>query len=490
MRRVRQRWPRLSATLLGLLLVAGVLAGTVSGAGPAGALAAASRSSKTTPPPLTNMLNGVSCYGRVDEACMAVGYYETAAGAARTLAEQLAGDRSRFALSNSPDPGPGDNQLDGVSCLSGTFCMAVGTSGDPGSATTLAEQWNGKRWTIVTTPDPGTGGDQLNGVTCLSTTDCVAVGGTASGLTLVESWDGTSWSVSPSPTPEAGGLLNSVSCSGASSCAAVGAQSTSPAATLGEEWNGTAWSIVTTPTEATYPSSLTSVSCPSSTYCVAVGDYFIYGDSEDYGALSDTWNGTTWTAPPGGGYGINAGVSCASTTSCGVVGTFIYGAPFANQTSAGTWNGGTSYDPTPPSPGTEDNGLNAVSCLEVAAKFTCTAVGYSQNSGEPQQTLVEAPTATNPDQWRVVDSADKVGAAAPTITELTPSSGAPGTKVTIRGTALAGATAVSFNGTAAVIVKKTAKAVTTKVPAAATTGTVQVTTDGGTATSSQVFTVP
>ena len=115
-------------------------------------------------------------------------------------------------------------------------------------------------------------------------------------------------------------------------------------------------------------------------------------------------------------------------------------------------------------------------------------MGLFQDSGAPEQTLVEAPSK-NPYQWEVVGSADKASPPAPTITKLTPSSGGPGKKVTIKGKALAGATAVSFDGTPTVIVKDSPTAITTKVPAGAATGPVQVTTGEGTATSSQVFTV-
>ena len=78
----------------------------------------------------------------------------------------------------------------------------------------------------------------------------------------------------------------------------------------------------------------------------------------------------------------------------------------------------------------------------------------------------------------------------PTITKVKPAKGALGTKVTIKGTHLSGATAVSFNGTTAKIKSDSVTSLTTKVPAGATTGPISVATSvGGTVTSSVVFKV-
>jgi plastocyanin len=80
-------------------------------------------------------------------------------------------------------------------------------------------------------------------------------------------------------------------------------------------------------------------------------------------------------------------------------------------------------------------------------------------------------------------------AAMPKISKFTPKSGPVGTKVTITGKNLALATAVTFNGTAAVITSDTATKIVVKVPAGATTGKIEVTDAGGTAMSASVFKV-
>ena len=71
----------------------------------------------------------------------------------------------------------------------------------------------------------------------------------------------------------------------------------------------------------------------------------------------------------------------------------------------------------------------------------------------------------------------------PTITSFSPSSGTPGTTVTITGTNLSGATKVTFNGKSGSISSDTASTIMAVVPVGATTGPIEVTAPGGSATS-------
>lgn len=77
---------------------------------------------------------------------------------------------------------------------------------------------------------------------------------------------------------------------------------------------------------------------------------------------------------------------------------------------------------------------------------------------------------------------------APTISSFTPTSAAQGTTVTIAGTNLSGATAVSFGGTAATSINVVSATSITAVVQSGATGTVSVTTPGGTGTSGSSFT--
>jgi len=81
--------------------------------------------------------------------------------------------------------------------------------------------------------------------------------------------------------------------------------------------------------------------------------------------------------------------------------------------------------------------------------------------------------------------------AAPSITSLSPASGAAGTPVTIAGTNFGtpqGSSTVSFNGTAAAVTSWTASSIVALVPVGATSGYVVVTV-GGVASNGSNFTV-
>jgi hypothetical protein len=83
------------------------------------------------------------------------------------------------------------------------------------------------------------------------------------------------------------------------------------------------------------------------------------------------------------------------------------------------------------------------------------------------------------------------GLAVPTLASISPTSGLVGTSVTLTGTNLTGATAVSFNGTpAATFSVVNSTTITTTVPTGATSGIVTVTTPSGTSGSNATFAVP
>jgi hypothetical protein len=76
----------------------------------------------------------------------------------------------------------------------------------------------------------------------------------------------------------------------------------------------------------------------------------------------------------------------------------------------------------------------------------------------------------------------------PLIVSFSPSNGPVGTVVVIAGSALTGATAVTFGGVAATFTVDSDNQITAIVPAGAVTGKIKVTTGGGSVTST-AFTV-
>ena len=77
----------------------------------------------------------------------------------------------------------------------------------------------------------------------------------------------------------------------------------------------------------------------------------------------------------------------------------------------------------------------------------------------------------------------------PAIKNFTPTSGAVGTSVIVTGTSLLNTSVVKFGGVAATFTANSDTQVTATVPSGAVTGKISITTPGGTATSSAVFTV-
>jgi hypothetical protein len=82
-------------------------------------------------------------------------------------------------------------------------------------------------------------------------------------------------------------------------------------------------------------------------------------------------------------------------------------------------------------------------------------------------------------------------AEAPTITSFSPASGPPGQTVSISGTNLLASPppTVTFGGVAATVTDDNSTEITTTVPSGAVTGHIEVTTPGGSATSSKKFRV-
>jgi hypothetical protein len=338
-------------------------------------------------------LDSVSCTS-ADE-CAAAGFYSNAAGNTVAVAERSS--RSGWRAYRVPEPAGGGFLL-GVSCPSATSCTAAGL-GYPASGgnSTMADTWDGMVWTAAVTPDPrGAARTALSAVSCTGPSSCTAVGD-SNGVTLAEAWrGGQRWTFEPGPAVN--GSLNSVSCVTARSCITVGS---SNGAALAEAWNGTAWTTVTVPEPAGAANvNLNSVSCPAANSCTAVGTYADSTGSEQI--LAEAWNGNTWsiesTSSPAGGTGIGLfSVSCSASAACVAVGDY-HDPTLGEQTLAESWNGSAwTIDPTV-SP-TNFSSLSSVSCVSATA---CTATGNASGS-----TLAEA---WNGSTWTVQPTPTPAGA--------------------------------------------------------------------------------
>jgi hypothetical protein len=370
-------------------------------------------------------LNGVSCVSA--RFCDAGGVFDTALTATdpRALAEAWNGHAWALQKVIRP-PGATTNTLSSVSCVSASFCMAVGGRGDTtGGGLTLVERWNGTRWRIQHTPNPTSQfapkGGGLFSVSCVSVSFCEAIGVGANG-TFAEKWDGTAWKLQTRPgfavSPQAvscsatdfcmavdgGGrvglwnglswsagpsvpgfqFVGSVSCPSATNCEVVGE---GPSGQNAAVWNGSTWSAQATPGGPSV--GLDAVSCAAANSCEAVGT--IAGQSFQLVTFAERWDGTAWTIqaipnPSGSQGSFLTAISCTSATFCAAVGNFQFGFLFNLHTLVEVWNGAAwSLRSSENRRNARDSSLSGVSC----AGQVCKAVGQSEDIGQIPATLIE-----------------------------------------------------------------------------------------------------
>ncbi len=373
----------------------------------------------TSSQPSTLSVNGVAC--ATSDFCVAVGRQ---GGPPVPVLMQWNG----VAWVSVTQPASLFSVLQSVSCVGPSFCVAVGFTGTSPTST-LIEQWNGSTWSIAA-PAPlpvGTQSAQFNGVSCVSSTFCIAVGTITiagfSASTLNEIWDGSTWTTTHPGADHPSSVSNqfsSVSCVSPSFCLAAGQQGPSPTPSpLVEEWNGSTWSLVTAATgPGTLGNRFASVSCAGVSFCVLVGSSTTPGTGPPSTTFVETWNGNTLAVTPSpnapsSNISSLSGVACFGPTSCSAVGAS--GSVFSPQTLALSWNGSSwSIVASPNGPGPTPAGANAVTCV---TDWACVAVGqYVTNPSlsENQPFAMTAPIARS--GYRFVASDGGVftyGAGAP-----------------------------------------------------------------------------
>jgi hypothetical protein len=344
-------------------------------------------------------LLGVSCASV--NVCIAVGQsWSNASNKSGTLAERW--DGRRWTIQHSLNPTqPEDSELLAVSCTSAGSCIAVGESFNSlnrTTAVTLAERWNGRKWTIQRTPNPRQPENgELHGISCASARACIAVGDSFNQdheATLAERWNGRRWTIQPTPnlSDSMFSELRGVSCPSVTVCTAVGFSDA--VGTLAERWNGGSWRIQPVPdvpyssgSGGSSVSGLAAVSCRSVRVCTAAGGRESDDSSSDPSGqnlwtLAERWDGRKWTiqhTPSPSGVDELFALSCASASTCTAVGSS------AGGTLAERWNGTKWTIQRTPSP-TNGGELNGVWC---ASASKCTAVGDHFNTALNYRTWAE-----------------------------------------------------------------------------------------------------
>jgi hypothetical protein len=301
-----------------------------------------------------NYLTWVSCTSA--SWCMAVGYYySTTAGANQTLSEIWNG--STWTLTQADQPNNlGSNQnnyLYSVSCVGANFCMAAGDYNSGSYYQSLTEESDngttGAPWTTVSNYSAAAQSTYLQGVSCVSATWCMAAGYYYNGAhnqTIAEAFTGSSFANASPVSPATDDQLQDISCLSAVNgqwCTAVGEDWASSAANqqnLTETWAGSGSSGTWTANQSANTSGnngLYGVSCaPASwtSFCIAVGWTNSGPQSNAVGLHSQPnppspgctcqpeilqWNGSTWSIIPAATTGTNdsdflIGVEAIATT--------------------------------------------------------------------------------------------------------------------------------------------------------------------------------
>jgi hypothetical protein len=329
MGRGRRDWTKLPAVLAVALVLTGLLSV------PAGARSAPTLLSSSVQgfPPSQDEPNGVSCTPR--GLCVVVTYggtvflvsgthdvKEIAAGLsltavscpAVTFCAAVGGSSDALVVRPAevrayPVTSAGFGSIvhwESVSCPSANFCMAGGgIIQGPHSGAGVVSTWNGHRWSVAKVMDPYLASEThsfIGSLSCTGPTFCVAADGNDRTL----QWNGAKWSF---PRQLNGPLVNdsfTVSCTSSTFCLALGQ---SPADVLA--WNGRAWSR-RSPSHFNTNAYALEISCVTPAFCVAV-------DDEGEAAA---WNGTRW----GPAQTVDANnyfnaISCSAAGECEAVGS-------------------------------------------------------------------------------------------------------------------------------------------------------------------------
>jgi hypothetical protein len=209
-----------------------------------------------TSTPVAN-LDAVSC--PTTSSCIVSGFYITSRGA---VAWADSFDGAHWKVLSIPQPqgsasGIWLDLVSGVSCSSTTSCALVGEEIQLNSAGTavvsnsgFAETLANGTWTVAIVRPSGKN-SELNEVSCLSPTFCMATGGIGSYNTPVEGegdvalWNGSTWTPTAiNPGTNIGSELVGIDCTSTSYCAAVGTQGrydTTTGQATSAFYNGTSW---------------------------------------------------------------------------------------------------------------------------------------------------------------------------------------------------------------------------------------------------------
>ncbi len=241
----------------------------------------------------------------------------------------------------------------------------------------------------------------IAGASCPSATDCVVVGTLQGSATTgySEVWNGKTFKAEKVPSPKGATTsgLHAVSCATTKFCMAVGDYSTSSGQlALAELWSGKAWKDIPAPNPTGTDVYLNGVSCTSETACTAVGQFDGTKSRETWAAR---WSDKKWTTtveklPKDALYPDLYGVSCTSRPSCMAVGGYEGPAPdYTPATLAYSWSGKSWKTELPQTPTTSAS-ISGVSCTSPSSCVTVGTLGETWNGTSWTEASLPEPKAS------------------------------------------------------------------------------------------------
>ena len=202
-----------------------------------------------------------------------------------------------------------------------------------------------------------------------------AVIGTVVLMPLTASAATSTWTVMPDQQDATADGLTAVSCPSVSFCLALGSIGPEPESF---QWNGSAWALSANIGQAD-ESNLTGISCVSATYCLAVGWNYYKGDQ----AAARQWNGSRWSNltayNPATKWNFLNAVKCMSASYCEAVGSYSKYGGSGQHALAEVWNGSSwTGQPVNGANGPAAGVLHAVACT---SSSRCEAVGGALAAG-------------------------------------------------------------------------------------------------------------
>jgi hypothetical protein len=213
--------------------------------------------------------------------------------------------------------------LRSVSCASSSFCAVIGSYGFDQN---IAFTFSSGKWSAPTIVETG---QYLAGVSCVSTSFCLGVDAAGNSF----EYNGIKWGLPKAIYAKPGTSTSGVSCSSAQSCYVVNAGG------FATRYDGLTWGAPHY-VNVNGTGGLSAISCSSAYMCVALDDY-------GYAVIFD---GTSWTAPEYVFAGTS--ISCPSSSFCLATDNARTGVVTLDH---GVWGA--------PTPVIADGSLRVVSCV-------------------------------------------------------------------------------------------------------------------------------